>query len=169
MGWEQRGARKERKEEKDGDTWRYSDFCCCQRSSSSIQGICCHWSSIHLSPQWALRSWTAAPEAAKSPPSPEQLCLRKQLCFQQTHLARADGHKNPEDSQDSSRLTAAFVSLQRKELAALEYSLLKKGSTAPVGHGHSAGPGLVKGSARTQEGSVWSARYPKHTLSSQKN
>lgn len=121
----------ERKEEQDGDTGRYSDLCCCQRSSGSIQEICCPWSSIHLCPQWALRSWIAAPEEGKSRPSPEPLNLGKQLCFPWTNLAGADGLKTTEDSQGSDRLTAAFVSLHRKSPAALESRLLQKAAQHP--------------------------------------
>lgn len=80
-GWEQRGTRKDREEEKAGDTRRYSGLFCCQRSSSGIQEICCHESSIHLHPQWALRNWAAPLEAGKHLPSPEWQRLRKQLCF----------------------------------------------------------------------------------------
>jgi len=49
-------------------------------------------------------SWMAAGEAGKSPPSPEQLRLRKRLRCRRTNLARADGPENTENSQDCHRL-----------------------------------------------------------------
>lgn len=44
-GGKRRQNRRE-KEEKDRDTAGHSELCCYQRSSSSIQETCCHWSSL---------------------------------------------------------------------------------------------------------------------------
>lgn len=126
-----KGRRKEgrHKEEREGkkdepgkDTWQYSDLCCCQRSSGSIQKICCHWSSIHWCSQWALRSWTAAQEAGKPLLSPEQLHLQKQLCFLWTSLTGAD---EPKTTQGSPTGWLLPLWLHREDVAELEYTIHK--------------------------------------------
>lgn len=131
--------KEEMEEEKDESgkyTWQYSDLCCCQKSSGSIQKISYHWSSIHWCPWWALRSWTEAQEAGK--PS----------CFPWTSLAGAD---EPKPTEDSNRLTAAFVAAQGRS-GSTGIQPPPKYSTTSMDHTHSACPGLHRQGAQGLHG-----------------
>lgn len=155
--------KEEMKRKRDGSgkyIWQYSDLCCCQRSSGSIQKICYLPPELHsLVPQWALRSCPEAQEAGKPLPSPEQLHLQKQLCFPWTSLAGAD---EPKTTEDSKRLTAAFVAPQGRS-GSTGIQPPPNYSTTSMDHTHSACPGLGKG-LLAEAGSTRSARYLKHSL-----
>ena len=107
-----------RKDEKDRDTGRHSDLCFCKRSSGSIQGTCCHSICCVPSEHWGAEPWH---EQREQPASPAQHCFRKQLCFQLTNLAQADGLK----TQRTARTPAERLLPLRlcKKLAAREYRL----------------------------------------------
>lgn len=115
--------------------WQYSDLCCCQRSSGSIQKICYPWSYIHLVSLVSTQKldWSTG----KPLLSPEQLRLQKQLYFPWTSLAGPD---EPKTTEDSNRLTAAFVAVQGRS-GSTGIQPPPKYSTTSMDHTHAACPG----------------------------